>query len=229
MVLSHVSERYVKRAYNKPSTIVRTGVDVELLGKASGKNLRVKYGLKNTFIMLFVGGSVYAQRSDLVRALAILSKKYDHVRLVLDTSRERDILTRLSEELGVDDKTFLLHSASDVELAEVYAACDVFVYPASTSPWGLVVTEAMAAAKPVIVSKQVGTSEIIQDNVNGIIIDKATPEEIAKKVEVLANNPNLRKAIGENAFKYVKDNLSWEKYAKKVEDVFRRTLSRTKD
>jgi glycosyltransferase involved in cell wall biosynthesis len=229
MVLSHVSERYVKRAYNKPSTIVRTGVDVELLGKASGKNLRVKYGLKNTFIMLFVGGSVYAQRSDLVRALAILSKKYDHVRLVLDTSRERDILTRLSEELGVDDKTLLLHSASDVELAEVYAACDVFVYPASTSPWGLVVTEAMAAAKPVIVSKQVGTSEIIQDNVNGIIIDKATPEEIAKKVEVLANNPRLRKAIGENAFKYVKDNLSWEKYAKKVEDVFRRTLSRTKD
>jgi glycosyltransferase involved in cell wall biosynthesis len=229
MVLSHVSERYVKRAYNKPSTIVRTGVDVELLGKASGKNLRVQYGLENTFIMLFVGGSVYAQRSDLVRALAILSKKYDHVRLVLDTSRERDILTRLSEELGVDDKTLLLHSASDVELAEVYAACDVFVYPASTSPWGLVVTEAMAAAKPVIVSKQVGTSEIIQDNVNGIIIDKATPEEIAKKVEVLANNPRLRKAIGENAFKYVKDNLSWEKYAKKVEDVFRRTLSRTKD
>jgi glycosyltransferase involved in cell wall biosynthesis len=229
MVLSHVSEGYVKKAYNKPSTIVRTGVDVDLLRKASGKNLRAQYGLENKFVILFVGGSVYAQRSDLVRALAILSKKCDHVRLVLDTSRERAILTRLSNDLGVADKMLLLHSKSDVELAEVYAACDVFVYPASASPWGLVVPEAMAAAKPVIVSKEVGTSEIIQDGVNGILIEKATPGEIAKKVEVLMNDPKLRRTIGENALKYVEDNLSWEKYAEKVETVFQRILSRRKD
>jgi glycosyltransferase involved in cell wall biosynthesis len=86
----------------------------------------------------------------------------------------------------------------------------------------------MATGKPVIVSRQVGTSEIIQDKVNGIIIDKATPEEIAKHVEVLLNDPKLSKRLGENAFRYVKENLSWERYAEKVESVFRRTLSRTK-
>ena len=228
MVLSHVSEEYVKKAYNRPSTIVRTGVDVELFQKASGKSLRAKYGLENSFVMLFVGGSKYGQRGDLVKALHILSKKYEHIRLILDTSIEREMLTRLSEELGVKDKILLLHSTTDTELAEVYAACDAFVYPASASPWGLVVTEAMAAGKPVIVSRQVGTSEIIQDKVNGIIIDKATPEEIAKHVEVLLNDPKLSKRLGENAFRYVKENLSWERYAEKVESVFRRTLSRTK-
>jgi len=228
MVLSHVSEGYVKKAYNRSSTIVRTGVDVELFQKASGKSLRAKYGLENSFVMLFVGGSRYAHRGDLVRALHTLSKKYEHIRLILDTSREREMLTRLSEELGVSDKILLFNSKTDAELAEVYAACDAFVYPASASPWGLVVTEAMAAGKPVIVSRQVGTSEIIQDNVNGIIIDKATPEEIAKQVEVLVNDPNLGKKLGENAFRYVKETLSWERYAEKVEGVFRRTVSRTK-
>jgi glycosyltransferase involved in cell wall biosynthesis len=226
MVLSHVSEKYVKNAYNKPSKIVRTGIDVELFQKASGKNIRMKYGLENSFVLLFVGGSRYAKRSDLVRALSILSKKYDNIRLLIDTSREREILTKLSEDLRVQDKVFLLHSTNDYELAGVYAACDVFIYPSSASPWGLVVTEAMAASKPVIVSRQVGTSEIIQDNFNGIIIDKTKPEEIAKQVEKLMNNSKLRTEIGENAYKYVKENLSWERYAKKVEIVFQRTLDK---
>jgi len=229
MVLSHVSEEYVRKAYNKPSRIVRTGVDVELFHKASGKNLRRERGLENSFVMLFVGGSRYVKRGDMVRALHILSEKFNDVRLILDTSREQDMLTRLSEKLGVKDKVLLLHSTSDVELAEVYAACDVFVYPSSASPWGLVVTEAMAASRPVIVSKQVGTSEIIQEGVNGIVIDRAKPEEIAKQVEVLMNNPKLRKKLGENAYQYIRANLSWERYAEKVESVFQETIWRSKD
>jgi glycosyltransferase involved in cell wall biosynthesis len=130
--------------------------------------------------------------------------------------------------LGVGDKVLFLHSTSDTELAEVYAACDAFVYPSSASPWGLVVTEAMAAGKPVIISKHVGTSEIIQNHINGIVIDWAKPEEIAKQVEMLINNPKLRRTLGENAYEYVKNNLSWEKYAQNVENVFLETISRSK-
>jgi glycosyltransferase involved in cell wall biosynthesis len=225
MVLSHVSEEYVRKAYSKPSRIVRTGVDVCLFHSSSGKNLRRQHGLEKAFVMLFVGGSRYAKRSDMVRALKILSEKTDDVKLILDTYRERDMLKRLSENLGIKDKVLFLHSKSDAELAEVYAACDVFVYPSSASPWGLVVTEAMAASKPVIVSKQVGTSEIIQEGVNGVVIDSAKPEEIAKQVELLMNDPKLRKKLGENAYQYVKNNLSWERYAEKVESVFQETLA----
>jgi glycosyltransferase involved in cell wall biosynthesis len=228
MVLSHVSEEYIRKAYHKPSRIVRTGVDAELFHNASGENLRRKHGLENSFVLLFIGRSIYARRPDLIRALHILSKRHDDVRLILDTVRERDMLTRLSEELSVKDKVLFLQSASNVELAEVYAACDVFVYPSSASPWGLVVTEAMAASKPVIVSKQVGTSEIIQHGVNGIVIDRAEPEEIAQQVEELMDSPKLRKKIGANAYEYVREHLSWERYAKNVESVFQDVLSRSK-
>ena len=228
MVLSHVSEEYVRKAYNRPSTIVRTGVDVEIFHNASGEKLRRKYGLENSFVLLFVGISRYARRTDVVRALYHLSKKYENVRLVLESAREREMLTSLSEKLGVRDKMLFLYSASDRELAEVYAACDVFVYPSSASPWGLVVTEAMAAGKPVIVSKQVGTSEIIQNGVNGIVIDRAKPEEIAKQVGMLIENQALRKKLGENAYEFVRNNLSWERYAKNVENVFRETITHRK-
>ena len=228
MVLSHVSAEYVRKAYNRTATIVRTGVDTELFHNASGKDLRRKHGLEDNFVLLFVGGSRYARRSDIIRALYHLSKDFDNVRLILDVARQRKMLTKLAEKLGVSDKVLFLNSTSDQELAEVYAACDVFVYPASASPWGLVVTEAMAASKPVIVSKQAGISEIIQNGVNGIVVDHAKPKEIARQVEMLMSNPKLRKRIGENAYEYVKNSLSWEKYAKNVEKVFQETISHSK-
>ncbi len=226
MVLSQVSQRYVKNAYDRSSRIVRTGVDTDIFHQASGANLRRKYGLENSFVILFVGGSHYAARKDLVRALQILARKFDHVRLIIDTSREQEILATLAERLGVRDKLLLLHSRSDTDLAEVYAACDAFVYPAVASPWGLVVTEAMAAGKPVIVSRQVGTSEIITNNKTGIIIETADPQEIASQIEQLIKNPKFARRLGENAYLYVRDNLSWQKYAQRVVQVFEQTLSR---
>jgi glycosyltransferase involved in cell wall biosynthesis len=228
MVLSHVAETYVAKAYGRSSLIVRTGVDTELIHYSSGENLRKKYNIENCFVMLIVGGSNYARRSDTIKTLAILSKKYDNIRLIIDTYREREMLTSLSEELGVKDKLLLFNSRNDQELSEVYAACDVFAYPSAASTWGLVVIEAMAAGKPVIVSKQIGASEIIQNRKNGIIVDKATPDEIAKQVEILMNDSQLRKDIGKNAYEYVKENLSWEKYAQRVENVFETVIGRSK-
>lgn len=224
MVLSHVSAEYVRKAYDRTATIVRTGVDTELFHNASGQALRKKHGLGDSFVLLFVGGSLYARRSDIIRALYYLSKDFDNVRLILDVARQRQMLMELAEKLGVRDKVLFLNSTSDQELAEVYAACDVFIYPASASPWGLVVAEAMAASKPVIVSKQAGISEIIQNGVNGIVVDQAKPKEIARQVQMLMSSPKLRKRIGENAYEYVKNNLSWEKYAKNVENVFEEAI-----
>ncbi len=220
MVLSHVSEGYVQKAYNRSSTIVRTGVDTELIHNATGQSLRKKYDLEDSFVMLFVGGSIYARRSNIIRSLAILVKSQRKIKLILDTPREREMLSNLAIKLGLKESVIFLNSQSDKELAEVYAACDCFVYPSSASPWGLVVTEAMAAAKPVIVSRQVGTSEIIRNRINGIVIDEASPEQIAEQVNVLIEDPNLCRKLGESAYEYVKENLSWRRYAERVESVF---------
>jgi len=230
VVLSRIGAGYVRKAYNRSARVVRTGVDTELFHHASGEDVRKMYGLEGSFVLLYVGRSAHAQQSSVIRALYRLSKDYDNVNLILDGSAraQRDRLIRLSEKLGVRDKVLFLDSHSDEELARVYAGCDVFVYPSSISPWGLVVTEAMAAAKPVIVSKQAGTSEIIQSGVNGIVVDHTTAEEIAKQVEMLMNNPKLRKNLGENAYEYVKNNLSWEKYAENMESIFQQTISNFK-
>jgi glycosyltransferase involved in cell wall biosynthesis len=62
--------------------------------------------------------------------------------------------------------------------------------------------------------------------VNGIVVDHAKPEEMARHVERLINDSKLRKRLGENAYEYVRNNLSWEKYARTMEKVFEQTISK---
>jgi len=225
VVLSSIAARRVKKIYNRSSKVVRSGVDVEFFRNASGEDVRKKYGLENDFILLHVGNfDPFRRQFDSIKAVYCLSRDYDNVKLILDGSGARDELVRLSEKLGVRDKVLFLQSFCDEDLAEVYAACDVFVFPSQIT-WGLAVTEAMAAAKPVVVSREAGASEIIQSGVNGIVVDHAKPEEMAKQVKLLMNNPKLRKRLGENAYEYVKNNLSWKKYAENMESIFRQTIA----
>ena len=206
--------------------MVRSGIDIEQFRKASGVAFREKHGLGKDFILLQVGNlELNKRQADAIKALQILSKRYSGIKLVFDGGGRQTELIRLSEQLGVKDKVLFLRSTSDKELAEVYAACDVFVFPAQIT-WGLAVVEAMAAGKPVIVSSKCGVSEIIQTNVNGIVVDHAAPEEIAKQAELLMNNPSLRRELGRNASEYVKSRLSWEKYAEQMESVFEKTIRR---
>ena len=78
----------------------------------------------------------------------------------------------------------------------------------------------MAAGKPVITSNRCGVSEIIQNNVNGIIVHHAKPQELANQIERLMNDPRLCIELGQNAQENVRIHLSWEKYAEKLETVF---------
>ncbi len=218
-VLSHVGENFVKSIYGRPSKIVRTGLDVDSFD-VSGVEMRRKNGWENDFILLQVANlAPFKRQHDSIIALSILAKRYDRVKLVIDGSGPKEWLIKLVEELGLTHNVIFRHSKTDSELAQVYAACDVFVFPPKMT-WGLAVVEAMASSKPVVVSKANGVAEIIQDNATGLLFEHERPEQMAQKVELLLNNGRLRADIGQRAHEYVKMNLSWEKYARNMLGLF---------
>ena len=221
---SFVDNRRIEEAYGRRSVTVRPGIDADIFHGADGKQVRVKYGFENDFVLLQVGNIARDKRqSDSVKALHLLSKNHDNVKLILVGQGPREELIALSQKLCVEKKVLFLSGCSDEELAKIYAACDVFVFPAEIT-WGLAVIEAMAASKPVVVSRKSGSSEIIRMNENGIILNEPYAENMAAQVEKLISNSALRQTMGIRAYGYVKENLSWELYAKKMEVVFEKTI-----
>lgn len=224
VVLSAIAGRRVEEAYGKTYEIVHTGISTDLFHRASGKEFRAKYGLEKSFLLLQTGNIAPDKRQiDSILALHIVSKNHSNVKLVFDGAGPREHLVTLSRQLGVENKVMFLHSSSDVELAQVYAACDVFVFPAQIT-WGLAVIEAMAASKPVLVSNKSGVSEIIRNGQNGFVIEEPNPRNMALKIENLIANSELRQKIGENAYEYAQQNLSWQRYARSMSLVFEKTL-----
>lgn len=119
----------MRKVYNKQSTVVRSGVNIELFHSASDQEFRRKYGLEDNFVLLQVGYLASIKRQcDSIIALYYLSKKYDDLKLILDGAGTQKLI-ELSKRLGVEDKVMIQHTTNDVELAKVYAACDVFLFP----------------------------------------------------------------------------------------------------
>ena len=103
------------------------------------------------------------------------------------------------------------------DAASIYAGCDVVAHTSvAPEPFGLVITEAMAAGKAVIASSLGAGAEIVQDGITGMIVDPRDPQDIADKLRVLAMDSTLRARLGEAARRNVVDRFDPEQYAEKV-------------
>jgi glycosyltransferase involved in cell wall biosynthesis len=65
------------------------------------------------------------------------------------------------------------------------------------------IIEYMASGKPVIATRGGGTDEIVQDGMNGFLIEPKNPEQIIEKIELLKKNSEYSRKLGKNAYDWV--------------------------
>lgn len=101
-------------------------------------------------------------------------------------------------------------------VAEVMRQADFFVLPSVEDAFGLVTLEAMASGLPVIVSDHVGASELITDRKEGFIAPAGDSEALARAIDELLDNEELRVAMSLAARARVEEGCSWEEYGDRV-------------
>ncbi len=91
------------------------------------------------------------------------------------------------------------------QIADAYAAADVFVLPSDAGEtWGLVVNEAMAAGHPAIVSRAVGCCEdLIVEGETGYAFDLGDVDALAGHMKRFVDEPNLAREQGEKAAQHI--------------------------
>jgi glycosyltransferase involved in cell wall biosynthesis len=98
---------------------------------------------------------------------------------------------------GAGDVGFIDFQA---ETAAVYKALDVVVHASTRpEPFGLMIVEAMASGKPVIVTRAGGAAELFSDGVDAIGFPLGDEAALAAAIERLAGDSDLRRQLGENA------------------------------
>ncbi len=129
----------------------------------------------------------------LIRALKILREKYGIERnlVLVGDGPERKKLEDFCKDLCIEDSVWFLGSQSDVQ--NYYAACSIFVH-ASVAGEGLptVLLEAMDLGIPVVCTdSKVGPKEILGNNEYGLLAKVQDPNDMAEKINLLVNDPDL--------------------------------------
>ena len=85
--------------------------------------------------------------------------------------------------------------------------------------FGRVTVEYMLHKMPVIASNSGANTEIVKENINGKIYTIYNSNELADKISIFVNQPELLKQMGESAYKYAKNHFSSERNAKLIYDI----------
>ncbi len=221
-VLDERNKRLVREYYGRSAVVVRGGMDLDMFGGRSPiRTSRQKY-------QIFLSSIFFPHRrfEDMVDAAKLLAgegRSDFHVRINGFPDRAPAYYASICERMtaaGLDPFFTIATGMSEQELKAAYLSADIFVFPNNNQTWGLAVFEAMLAGCPVIVSSGSGASEILTDEENGLIVPPCTPEAIASALRRLMNDPDLLARLSMNGPVFVKEHLSWSRYAEAMERLF---------
>lgn len=184
------------------------------------KDIRGRHGFSvEDRVLLFVGWEFKRKGLEyVIRALPGLAKD---VKLLVVGKAGPGPYVRLAEKLGVSDRVCFAGHQSHVE--KYFAAADLFVFPTAYEPFGLVITEAMASGVPAVTYKGAGAAELIEDGVDGMLLEDAhSQKEVLEKVAHILDN-DLSKKMGANA-RTKAERYGWESVREKTLDFYRQIL-----
>ncbi len=207
LVADELAERYGVAAARL--AVIYNGVDLERFHPRerdrSGARLRSELGLEGP-IALFVGSGF--ARKGLDRAIAGLAAAGVKADLVVVGAGDPSAFRRQAEALGIGGRVHFLGVRSDV--AELYAAADLFVLPTRYDPFANVCLEAMAAGVAVATTPRNGAAELLEPGVSGFVCE----DDFAPAFRALENPARLR-GIADEA-RVVAERFAWREHATSV-------------
>ncbi|MCX8179705.1 MAG: glycosyltransferase [Candidatus Aenigmarchaeota archaeon] len=115
-----------------------------------------------------------------------------------------------------DESIEIYANVTDSGLLDLYSRCYAVIYTPINEDFGLIPLEAMSSSKPCIARNEGGPKETILNNVDGFLVDSKV--ELAKKMELLANDFELCVTMGKNGRKKVEKCFRWEDFLKRFEE-----------
>lgn len=116
------------------------------------------------------------------------------------------------------------------EKQRIYSEADLFVFPSffRQECFPLVILEAMQSGLPIITTREGAIPEIIEDEVNGIIINQKDNEALEYQIKRLIGDSNLRSSLGKAAREKFNKNFTIDHFEKNMREFFEQELIKSK-
>jgi len=222
-VIKYLNERV--KISPKKTILINNGVSVsKRIEQEELSKLKAKLGFKqNDFIIGSVGRvhNKVKRFSDILEAIKSLNNLNVKF-LLVGAGPDLDGLVTKARELGVENQFLSVGFQGDTN--PFYSIMDLFCLPSAHEGFGLVAAEAMLHKLPVIATRVGGLQDIVIDQETGFLVPPYAPGQIAKKLKILIDNPELRKSMGGKGYKRAMSNYTADRYCKEVENLYLQLL-----
>lgn len=134
-------------------------------------------------------------------------------------------LSDLARRLGVSDRvTFLARHVGGADKERLFDRAASFAMPSLAENFGLAAFEAMRRGLSVLVTQEVGMSEIVRKADAGIVVE-GSAEAVAAGLNTLLADPAKRKAMGNAGCAHVVAHYGWPAIAQQMEALYRSVLT----
>jgi glycosyltransferase involved in cell wall biosynthesis len=227
-VCSHI-ERMLRQASFPPGKIVRiyNGIDIARFVGPHNGHLRQELGCRSETAIVGMIANIRQSKGyeffiQAAREIADLMPATLFLAIGDVDERIGCGLRALVDELGLSGSFRFLGFRSDV--AELLSQLDVFVLSSTSEGFPLVVLEAMAAGKPVVVTRCGGPEEVVEDGQDGFLVPPGDPKALASRIMDLLHDPGLRATLGSRGQTKVKQHFSLERMVKNYEALYDQLL-----
>ncbi|MBN2089692.1 glycosyltransferase [candidate division KSB1 bacterium] len=183
--------------------------------------LRSKLGLApNDFVIGTIGRTEPVKDyTSLIRMSAPVLQKYRNVKLmIVGDGSQRTELEKLTKDLGVNTQT--IFTGYQKEVSNFLRLINLFALTSVSEGISNVLLEAMATSIPVLATEVGGNPEIVRHNQTGFLIPRPNLNQITEKIELLINNPELAKDLGQNGRKWVEEKFTIEKMVSEYQSLY---------
>jgi len=211
--------------------VAGVGVHPSSFKNLDGDRIRARYGLGRFPVVGFVGRQDPGKGAiRLLGAMDTVWKWNPEVRLVLagpspPTANKKieDLIQRLSD--AERQRIVRIRGFPENEKASIFDALDVFVLPSTEESFGIAYLEAWMCRKPVIGARIGSTQCVIEDGVDGLLVEPEDHADIARAIIEILSDDKKRERMGAMGHDKTLARFTWEKVTDKIETLYHELVS----
>jgi glycosyltransferase involved in cell wall biosynthesis len=209
-------------------TVIHSGIDLDKFKEytlAEKTKLKREIGLpENSFVVGTAGRLVPVKGPEfLIKASQTIIPAHPNTYFLFagDGPLKQD-LQKKANEAGVGENIVFLGWRDDI--AHILSIFDVFCLPSLNEGMGRVLVEAMAHEIPIVASDVGGIPDLVTHGKNGFLVPPKNPDELANHIQILIENKEKRKKMGE-AGKKIAPRFSHDTMVKNIAELYEELLT----
>jgi len=180
------------------------------------------FNLNGKKVVLFLGRITLHKGPDYFLRVAkkVLDKNKNVVFIVSGSGDMEYQIIEQAAHLDIADNVLFTGFLRGEQLKKIYKMANLYIMPSVSEPFGITPLESLASKTPVIISRQSGISEILN---NCLKVDFWDTDEMANKILAVLENKELEECLADNGFAEI-DRFNWDNVAEKIIEIYEKLV-----